>query len=254
VDPIVALALIVAVAAAVRGIWSPCGLSMLSSITPMTEAGRGNRFNVTAAWFVVGGIVGGITLGLLAAIGAAAVDLADPSDQLRWGIAAIAACFTAGIDLGAFGIDLPIFKRQVNDAWLRTYRSWVYGAGFGWQIGFGVATYIMTAGIFLTIVLAVLSASPAAAVAIGATFGLVRGLAVYVGRTGTSPAALGRIHERLDALAPVSRAAAAWTQVLAATVLAGLAAGLIAAAVVVLAATAVTVVHARSAGNRPAAA
>ncbi|HWJ64504.1 MAG TPA: hypothetical protein VNS19_21205, partial [Acidimicrobiales bacterium] len=150
------LGLLVATVAAIRGVWSPCGLSMLSSITPMTEAGRGNRFAVTARWFVVGGIVGGLTLGALAAGGAALLSLADLSDQVRWGIAAIVALATASIDLGVLGIELPIFKRQVNDAWLRRYRGWVYGAGFGWQIGFGVATYIMTAGVFLTIALAVL--------------------------------------------------------------------------------------------------
>jgi MFS family permease len=227
---------------------------MLSSITPMTEAGRGNRFSVTAAWFVVGGVVGGVSIGALAALGSGLVALTDPSDTVRWGVAAVAAVVCAGIDLGAFGIELPIFKRQVNDAWLRRYRSWVYGAGFGWQIGFGVATYIMTAGVFLTIALAVLSASPVSAVAIGAAFGLVRGLAVYVGRTGTTPAALGHIHERLDALGPPSRAAAAGSQVLAATVLAAISLGAWASLVVLALAVAAVALNARSHGNRPAAA
>ena len=54
---LLALGLLVATVSAIRGVWSPCGLSMLSSITPMTEAGRGNRFAVTARWFVVGGVV-----------------------------------------------------------------------------------------------------------------------------------------------------------------------------------------------------
>ncbi|MGN6694239.1 MAG: hypothetical protein ACTHN0_08680, partial [Aquihabitans sp.] len=125
------LGLLVATVSAIRGVWSPCGLSMLSSITPMTEAGRGNRFATTAAWFAVGGVVGGLSLGVLAAGGAAVVALADLSVAARWGIAAVAALATASIDLGVFGIELPIFKRQVNDAWLRRYRGWVYGAGFG---------------------------------------------------------------------------------------------------------------------------
>lgn len=235
-----ALALLVATVSAVRGVWSPCGLSMLSSITPMTEAGRGNRFGVTAAWFVAGGVVGGLTLGLLAAGAAAGVAAIDPTDTAHYGAAALVALVTAGIDLGTFGIDLPIFKRQVNDAWLRRYRSWVYGAGFGWQIGFGVATYIMTAGVFLTIALAVATADPLQAIAIGGAFGLVRGAAVLIGRSATSPAALGRVHERLDAAAPGARAAAAGVQVLAVGVFAsaawgplvgaGLAAGTVAVA------------------------
>jgi hypothetical protein len=224
-DAIPALALLVAATAAIRGIWSPCGLSMLSSITPMTEAGRGNRFNVTATWFVVGAVVGGATLGAVAALGAAGVAALELADSTRWGIAAVAAVLTASIDLGIAGIELPIFKRQVNDAWLRRYRSWVYGAGFGWQIGVGVATYIMTAGVFLTVGLAVLTGEPLVALAIGLTFGLVRGSAVWIGKPATTPAALGEVHARLDALAPASRAAAAGAQVLAAVVLAGLAAG-----------------------------
>lgn len=214
---------LVAAVSAARGVWSPCGLSMLSSITPMAEAGRGNKFKVTANWFVVGGVVGGLSLGALAAAIAAGLGALGLSIAARLGIGAALAVVTAGIDLGAFGISLPIFKRQVNDAWLRTYRSWVYGAGFGWQIGFGVATYIMTAGVFLTIGLAVLTASPMQALAVGATFGLVRGSAVWIGRSATTPSALGRVHERLDNAAPVARAAAAGVQVLAATVLASLA-------------------------------
>lgn len=217
------IAISVAAVSALRGVWSPCGLSMLSSITPMTEAGRGNRFRTTAAWFVLGSVVGGLSLGALAAAGAAGVAALDLSDTTRYGLAAVIAVATSAVDLGAFGIELPIFKRQVNDAWLRTYRSWAYGAGFGWQIGFGVATYIMTAGVFLTIALAVLSASPTHAVLIGATFGLVRGSAVVIGRSATTPAGLGRVHQRLDDAAPAARAAAAGIQVLAAAALASLA-------------------------------
>lgn len=253
-DATFVLALAVAVVSAVRGIWSPCGLSMLSSITPMTEAGRGNRFSVTAAWFLVGGVLGGLAIGALAAAGAALVGVADLSTTTRFALAAALAVVTASIDLGVLGIELPIFKRQVNDAWLRTYRSWVYGAGFGAQIGFGLATYIMTAGVFLTIGLAVLTADPLLALAVGGLFGLVRGSAVYVGRTGTSPAALGAIHDRLDRLAPFSRAAAAGVQVLAAATLALLAWGPGAAAVVLALAGIAVAVSARAHQRPPAAA
>lgn len=217
------LALATGVVAAIRGVWSPCGLSMLSSITPMTERGRGNRFGVTATWFLVGGILGGLSIGALAALGAAGLHAAGLGLDARLAVGAVLAAGTAAIDLGVAGVELPIFKRQVNDAWLRQYRSWVYGGGFGWQIGFGVATYIMTGAVFLTIGLAVLSAAPAQALLIGLVFGTVRGSAVFLGRTGTTPAALGEIHERLDAWGPAARTAAAGVQVAAASVLAGLA-------------------------------
>lgn len=223
VAPFLVLGLLVAVVSAVRGVWSPCGLSMVSSITPMTEAGRNHRYGVTAAWFVIGAVIGGACLGGAAALGAAGLGAAGTGVELRLAIAAVVALATTSIDLGLTGIELPIFKRQVDDAWLRRYRGWVYGAGFGWQIGVGVATYIMTAGILLTVALAVLGAQPAAALAIGVVFGAVRGSAVYLARSATDPGRLAEVHARLEASAPVSRAAAAWVQVVAAAVLVALA-------------------------------
>ena len=58
--------------------------------------------------------------------------------------------------------------------------SWVYGSGFGWQVGAGVTTYIMTTAVFLTIAMGALTAGPIAALSLGILFGLVRGLAVLL--------------------------------------------------------------------------
>ena len=54
----------------------------------------------------------------------------------------------------------PIHHRQVNERWLDQFRPWVYGAGFGWQIGAGLATYIKTCAVYLMIVLAALCGQP----------------------------------------------------------------------------------------------
>ena len=70
---IVAVALAVAVVAAVRGVWSPCGLSMLSALNPLAERARGHRFGVTAAWYAAGGVLGGALLGGCCALVAAGV-------------------------------------------------------------------------------------------------------------------------------------------------------------------------------------
>ena len=67
---LVGAAVTVALVAAARSTWSPCGLSMLSTITPLGESARGHRWGATASWFVVGAVAGGATLGL--AIGALA--------------------------------------------------------------------------------------------------------------------------------------------------------------------------------------
>lgn len=201
---VVLLALVVAAAAAARSTWSPCGLSMLSTITPMAERGRGHRFSVTATWFVLGAVLGGLTLGSAAALLAAGVAALDLSTTATVGAAAVVAALGAMVDAGTFGRKPPFFRRQVDDAWLAKYRAWVYGGGFGWQIGVGLATYIMTAGVVVTALLAMLTGSPLAALGIGAFFGLCRGLAVLLGARITSPAALGAVHQTLDRLeAPV---------------------------------------------------
>lgn len=246
---IMVLAVVTAAATAIRSTWSPCGLSMLSTVTPLAEAGRGRRWGTTAAWFVAGAVLGGLTLGLgmaVLALGAGALDL---SSGVVLGVAAVAALVAAASDLNLFGRHLPFHGRQVNERWLDQYRAWVYGGGFGWQIGCGLATYITTAGVYLMILLVALSGSPTFAVAIGAGFGLVRGLAIFWGRSITSTDRLLSVHRRFDAarrpvrlatvgvlLAVGVASAAAWVGV------GGLVGATLAAGVIV----AVAVVEARS--------
>src|SRR5262245_3663791 len=177
----IALALAVAVAAAVRSTWSPCGVSMLSTLVPLTERGRGHRWGVTAAWFVAGATVGGLTLGGLAAAGAGLVDVLDPSATTVAALAAVLALVALASDLRVLGFRLPCLTRQVNEDWTAIYRPWVYAGGFGWQIGVGLATYTVTAGVYVTIAYAALTGDPLVAAIVGTTFGLVRGLMIFLG-------------------------------------------------------------------------
>jgi hypothetical protein len=193
------LAATVAVAAATRSSWSPCGLSMWSSITPLAERARGRRFGWTAAWFVAGSILGGATLGLGAAVLAAGVARLAPGTGAVALVAAGAALAGTAWDAGLLPPALPHHRRQVNELWLNRYRGWVYGLGFGWQIGSGLATYVMTAGVYLSVVLAALTGAPVAALVVGVFFGLVRGLAILPVAVVTSPARLAAFHRRVDA-------------------------------------------------------
>ncbi len=206
--PLVPVAALVAVVAAIRSLWSPCGLSMLSTITPVSERSRQHRYGVTASWFVLGAVVGGATLGVGAAALAAVVHLLGLPGGARAGLAVAGALVAIASDIRLFGFRLPRRARQVDETWLGTYRPWFYGAGFGWQIGTGLATYVMTAGVYLTILLAALTGQPFVAFALCVLFGATRGLAVLVGAGATTPARLRRIHQRLDQLEPASRAVA----------------------------------------------
>ena len=154
------LAFSLAVAAAVRSTWSPCGLSMLSTVTPIAERGRGHRFAVTATWFVVGSRPRRSHPRWARRAGRARARRAV--DRRRAGRGRRGSRWSArAIDAGVAGVRPPFFKRQLDDAWLDRYRGWVYGLGFGWQIGVGFATYIMTTAVPVTALLAALTGSPA---------------------------------------------------------------------------------------------
>jgi len=206
---IIGLGSVVAVGAAVRSTWSPCGLSMLSTITPFGERSRGHRYWATVTWFVLGSILGGATLG---AVGAGLAALASAAGLgghpgVVVGAVAVAAVAAAATDAGLFGDLIPLWRRQVDDGWLSRYRRWAYATGFGWQIGVGVATYIMTTAVFLVVVLAAVTAVPVVAFAMCTGFGLVRGLAVTVTARAESPARLRQLHRRFDRAGPGVRAA-----------------------------------------------
>lgn len=207
---LVGMAAVTALAAAARSTWSPCGLSVLSSITPFGERGRGNRYWATASWFVAGAAAGGAALGTAAAGVALVVSATGVTGHpvAVASLAATAAAAGAALDAGQFGGVLPLVRRQVNDRWLSRYRSWVYAAGFGWQIGTGVLTYVMTCAVVLTVALAALTGSVLVAFGVATGFGTLRGLAVLLTSRADSPQSLRGLHRRLDrAGEPVRRVA-----------------------------------------------
>jgi MFS family permease len=217
---LVALALLVAVAAAVRSTWSPCGLSMLSTITPFGERSKGHRYAATATWFVVGAAIGGLALGAVAAGLAALVTVAGATSAAVGTVAVVATLVALVSDTGLAGVRVPAHYRQVNERWLDAYRPWVYGAGFGFQIGCGLATYITTAAVYLVVVLAGLSGRPLAALGVGLVFGLVRGAAVALTWRTATPTALLAFHQRFAALLPWADRGVVATLVVAAAALA----------------------------------
>jgi len=176
---------------------------MISAINPLAERGRGYRYWLTALWFLVGAALGG------ALLGAAAGLVAWPAGSLPASLAALIGCLGCLLaivsDGRVAGLRLPIHPRQVNERWLIQYRRWLYASGFGFQIGTGFATYIMTAATYLVVLLAVLTGSPAWALTAGLAFGLVRGAAVLLSGRCRSPESLRALHQALEKFEPASR-------------------------------------------------
>lgn len=150
---------------------------MLASITPLGERGRNSSFGVTFTAYIAGCIFGGATLGLvIGLVGEAVHAAAVPGRVYIW---VIAAGVGAVADLGIVPkLGLPTHKRQVPERWLYTYRGWVYGAGFGVQLGVAFATVVNSSLVYLMALAALLGGSLKAAVIIGSAFGCARAIAL----------------------------------------------------------------------------
>ena len=167
---------------------------MLTSISPLGERARGNRWWLTVGWLSLGAVVGGAVVGV--ALGAAGQFLAGSlSDGARLAVLAGACAAAAAWDMSGRG--LP-GRRQVNEDWLVAYRSWVYGAGFGLQLGAAVATVVNTALVPLFMLAALLAGDMTAGLAIGAAFGAARAGSMALSSGVRTTDDLRRLHRRLD--------------------------------------------------------
>jgi hypothetical protein len=216
--------------------WSPCGLSMLTSLNPMAERSRGHHFAGSAAWYVAGALAGGAVLGAGCAALARAFELLHPSWTVRLALSALVATLGFVSDSPVVRWSLPDHPRQVNERWLSVYRRWIYAGGFGAQIGCGFATYIMTAAVYTVAGLAGLTADPLSAMLICLIFALVRGASILVAADLRTTERLVRRAEWLDGNAALSShiviVAQAVTAVAFAVACAPLAGAVIAAALV----------------------
>jgi sulfite exporter TauE/SafE len=177
---------------------------MLSSIHPLGERARSNRWWLTVSAFVVGATAGGAALGAVAGAVGRLAGTSSWSDSARATVVVVAAAGALLADLSPRRVS-PV-RRQVDERWLHTYRGWVYGVGYGAQLGVGLVTIVVTATVYLVIVLAVLTGSIVAGAIIGATFGAVRGATLLTGRGLTRPDQLRSFHRRLDSARSVAAA------------------------------------------------
>ena len=126
---------------------------MLASITPLGERGRRSNWRVTVTAFLIGATAAAAGAG--AALGALG-SVALPS---RPGIAVLLAAIGVAIVLDGLPVAVPGPRRQVDERWLDRYRGWVYGAGYGAQLGLGVTTIVSSAATYVALLAAFLTAS-----------------------------------------------------------------------------------------------
>jgi hypothetical protein len=197
---------------------------MLGSINPLGERARGSRWGVTAGFFAVASLAAGAAIGALLGLAGSRVlrDVGTPGRLAAFGAIVLAG---AAVDLRVAGMRLPTIRRQVNEDWLGRYRGWVVGAGFGAQLGVGVATIVTTSAVYATLGAALLSGSAALGALVGVAFGGARALTLVGAARADDPAGVAALDARFRRWERPARTAAVAAQV-------ALAAGALALAVV----------------------
>ncbi|MBW3620886.1 MAG: sulfite exporter TauE/SafE family protein [Actinobacteria bacterium] len=190
---------------------------MLTSLNPVGEAARGQRWPITVTAYLVASTLGGVVVGgLLAALGAPVAAAVGPTTTL----VALAVVALLGLAVDAAPVRLPSWRRQVDERWLDRYRGWVYGGGFGLQLGAAVATIVPASITYVVLASAALSGSVPRGAAVGGLFGLARAVPLLGARRATTPAALRALHRRVVGRgAAVHRAATTAQLAVAAVVL-----------------------------------
>ena len=166
---------------------------MLASITPLGERGRHRSYVVTMAAFLLGAVLAGAALG--AALGAlGAVLLGGIASGVRMAVLALGLLAAVAVDLRPGSAPGP--RRQVDERWLDEFRGWVYGLGYGAQLGLGVSTVVSSAATYVALLAALLCADVGAGALIVGVYGAIRGLTPLLAARVHSPGQLLRLHAR----------------------------------------------------------
>jgi hypothetical protein len=178
---------------------------MLASITPLGERGRRSRWWITVVAFLVGCAGAGLVVGALCGLAGAIVLPASVGEQGR--LVVLALAILAAIVLDAIPAAVPGPHRQVNERWLDEYRGWVYGLGYGTQLGLAVTTVVSSAATYVALVAAFLTADAGRGALIVGCYGVIRGVTPLAAAHVRTPQQLLALHARLvGARAPVARA------------------------------------------------
>ena len=182
---------------------------MLTSISPLGERARASRWWLTTTAYVVSSLVGGLALGLVAALLGSLVP-ARRGARRRPPTLLVAVLLLVGLLLdwawpAGAAVLAPAGRRAPGST---RYRGWVVGVGFGTQLGFGLVTIVTSATTYAVALLCALSGSPEVGLLVGGTFGLVRALpSAFVGRVVTREQ-LWRLLARVEHAAPTADRAA----------------------------------------------
>jgi len=169
---------------------------MLASITPLGERGRHSHWALTIAAFAIGALAAAVAAGALLGLAGSLVLSGAVSSRGRLALLVAAALVALALDARPRAVPGP--RRQVNERWLDEYRGWVYGLGFGAQLGVGVSTIVTSAATYVGLLAAFLAGDPLRGALIMACYGAVRGLTPLASARVRTPDGLVLLLGRLD--------------------------------------------------------
>ncbi|HWI22897.1 MAG TPA: hypothetical protein VNT22_09820 [Baekduia sp.] len=168
-------ATVAAFVAGLTGSWSPCGLSMISTLS---RSGHGGGLLTTLAAcvaFVPGALVGGVfTFGMLAIVGQTL-----GGGELVLAVAVMVLLLAAALEIRGTPI-VPQIRRQVPEHWRRLVPLPHVAAAYGVLLGLGFTTFVLTFAVPALAAIALLIGDPVTGLAIGLAFGAGRALPVVV--------------------------------------------------------------------------
>jgi len=177
---------------------------MLASISPLGERARSSRWVVTAVAYLAGSLVGGGAVGALFAALGSLLPRAWRTSPAAAAVVGVLLLVGLLLDRGVLGLRLPTWRRQVDEVWLGRYRGWVYGVGFGAQLGFGVVTIVTSATVYAMALLCAFSGDLRVGLLLGTVFGAVRALPVLGMARAADRSSLHRAFRRLDRWGPAA--------------------------------------------------
>ena len=158
------------------------------------------NFKHTAGPSLLGGAAVGALAGLVGWLA-----LSDISVRAR--LAALAFALALGLAWELARGAIPGPRRQVDERWLDRYRGWVYGLGYGAQLGAGLVTVVVSSSVYVVPVACLLTADPLIGCAIGGVAGLLRGVTVFTAARVATPERLVAFHARMRAMERPARTA-----------------------------------------------
>jgi hypothetical protein len=170
------LAISIGALSAASSNFSPCSLSMVSNLNPVTQKAKGCNFRISLVIFFIGSIFGSTLLvGLSLLIKAAPI---HPDNFMRTVFLLIVVLIAFFADIGL--IKLPATRRQLNEIWLTSLRRTVYCFSYGFQLGCAFVTYLTSYMIYALVAVFVLNPPLVLSIVLAVSFSVMRSASLLI--------------------------------------------------------------------------